>query len=171
MDKQQKFVVIVFPNGLQGRIWSTILRSQNCGVIWESPDVPLLKTLRSLHQQGDLPDLLIVDTRLHYLQPWHLCRWCQKNNLNLKILLINGTQPHILPTERQWAITQGATDLLPRICRNSLMSTAATNLRRTLDLLDVQPFNQQAFVGSLLQMGLGAQTNVAINHRIPCEKI
>lgn len=171
MNKQQKFVVIVFPNGLQGRIWSTILRSQNCGVIWESPDVPLPETLKSLHQQGDLPDLLIIDTRLHHLRPWHLCRWCRQNNLNTKVLLVNGAQPHISPAERQWAITQGSADLLPRICRNSLMSGAAANLRRALDLLNIQPFSQQSFIGSLLQMGLGSQPNVTINHRVPCEKI
>ncbi len=148
MDEQQKFVVIVFPSGLQGRIWSTILRSQNCGVIWESPDVPLPETLQSLHQQGGLPDLLIIDIRLYRLQPWHLCRWCRQHNLDTKVLLVNGAQPRILATERQWALAQGAADLLPRICRDSLMSGAAANLRRALDVLNIEPFSQQSFIGS-----------------------
>lgn len=169
MDEPKKFIVIVFPTGLQGRIWSTILRSQMFGVIWESPDVPLPRTLQSLHRRGSLPDLLIVDTRLHHLQPLHLCRWCQQNNLNIKILLVNGHQPHILASERQWAITQGAADLLPRVCREALISTASANLRRTLDLLKIQPFDQHAFVTSLLQMGLSTYPNAALNRRVPCK--
>ena len=92
----EKFVVIVFPNGLQGQIWSTILRSQQLSVIWESPDVLLPHTLKALQQQQTLPDLLILDTRLHHLQPLHLCRWSQKHNLNVEILLVNGMQSHIL---------------------------------------------------------------------------
>ena len=169
MDEQKKFIVIVFPIGLQGRIWSTILRSQMFGVIWESPDVPLPKTLRSLHQQGTLPDLLVVDTRLYHLQPLHLCRWCQQNNLKVKVLLVNGHQPHIMMSERQWAMAQGAADLLPRIDRDTLISSASTNLRRTLDLLKVQPFNQQAFVTSLLQMGLNTYPNASLHRRAPCK--
>lgn len=155
----EKFVVIVFPNGVQGRIWSTILRSQEASVIWESPDISLPQTLKGLHQKHSLPDLLILDTRLHHLQPLHLCRWRQKYGLDTQILLVNGSQPHILAAERRWARSQGAADLLPRICRQSLISGAATNLRRTLDILKIVPFDQQAFVRGLLKMGLDSSLN------------
>lgn len=158
MNEPTKFTVMVFPNGLQGRLWSTILGSQSISTIWESPDVPLLKTLQASHRQAILPDLLILDTRLHHLQPLHLCRWCHKNALDLDVLLVNGAQSSILTAERQWAMMQGAADLLPRICRDSLMSTAAANLRRTLDLLDVQSLNQNALVSSLLKIGLNPQS-------------
>lgn len=156
---QEKFVVIVFPNGLQGRIWSTILRSQSLSVIWESPDVVLPRTLSTLHDQSSLPDLLIIDTRLRHLQPFHICRWSQEHCPELNILLVNGAQPRILEPERKWAMAQSAADLLPRICRDSLISNAAANLRRALDLMDVLPFNQQSFIGDLLKMGLRSQSH------------
>ena len=148
----EKFVVIVFPNGLQGQIWSTMLRSQRLSVIWESPDVLLPHTLKALQQQQTLPDLLILDTRLHHLQPLHLCRWSQKHNLNVEILLVNGMQSHILAAERKWALSQGAADLLPRICQKSLISGAATNLRKALDLLEVLHYDQHALIRSLLRI-------------------
>ena len=148
----EKFVVIVFPNGLQGHIWSTILRSQQLSVIWESPDVLLPHTLKALQQQQTLPDLLILDTRLHHLQPLQLCRWSQKHNLNIEILLVNGMQPHILAAERKWALSQGAADLLPRISQKSLISGAATNLRKALDLLEVLHYDQHALIRSLLRI-------------------
>lgn len=148
----EKFVVIVFPNGLQGQIWSTILRSQHLSVIWESPDVLLPHTLKTLQQQQTLPDLLIVDTRLHHLQPLHLCRWSQKHDLDVEILLVNGMQAHILAAERKWALSQGAADLLPRICQKSLISGAATNLRKVLDLLGILHYDQHALIRSLLRI-------------------
>jgi CheY-like chemotaxis protein len=150
----EKFVVIVFPNGLQGQIWSAILRSQKLSVIWESPDVPLPHILKDLHQQQELPDLLIIDTRLHHLQPLQLCRWCRRHRIDINILLVNGFQPTILKTERQWAVAQGAIDLLPRITQHSLVSGAAKNLQRTLDILEIASCNQEALIRSLLSMGL-----------------
>ncbi len=159
MKSQEKFVVIVFPHGLQGRIWATILRSQSLSVIWESPDVVLPRTLKTLHERGSVPDLLIIDTRLRHLQPFHICRWCQTHCPELNVLLVNGAQPRIVPTERQWAMAQGAADLLPRIRQNALISNAAANLRRALDLLDILPLDQQAFISTLLKMGLRSQSH------------
>ncbi|MGP1386301.1 MAG: hypothetical protein ACTS2F_22265 [Thainema sp.] len=159
MESQGKFVVIVFPHGLQGKIWSTILRSQSLSVIWESPDVSLPRTLKTLHEQNSVPDLLIIDTRLRHLQPFHICRWCQAYCPEVNVLLVNGAQPRILATERQWAIAQGAADLLPRICQDALISNAAANLRCALDLLSIQPFEQQEFISTLLKMGLKSQSH------------
>ncbi|MGD1858809.1 MAG: hypothetical protein ACFB0E_02425 [Leptolyngbyaceae cyanobacterium] len=151
----EKLVVIVFPNGLQGQIWAAILRSQNLSVIWESPDVVLPQILKNLHERQALPDLLILDTRLHHLQPYRLCRWRQRHRLDTQILLVNGAQLQIIPAERQWALTQAAVDLLPRISKQALVSGAATNLRHVLDVLNVRSCNQQAMVRALLRMGLG----------------
>lgn len=154
----EKFVVIVFPNGLQGQIWAAILRSQNLSVIWESPDVALPQILKTLHEQQALPDLLILDTRLHHLQPYRLCRWCQRQRFATQILLVNGAQPQILPAERQWARAQAAADLLPRIAKQALVSGAASNLQHVLDILGARSCNQRAMVKALLRMGLGMPT-------------
>ncbi|MEM1308812.1 MAG: hypothetical protein AAGF98_04800 [Cyanobacteria bacterium P01_H01_bin.153] len=164
-----KFVVLVFPNGLQGQIWSAILRSQHLSVIWESPDVSLPKALKALHQKRALPDLIVLDTRLHHLQPLQLCRWRQKHNLDTQILLVNGVQPQIVGAERQWALTQGAADLLPRICKNSLVSGASTNLRRALDVLEITSCNHQTLIKALLQLGLA--TSPRCDRSAPSSKL
>mgnify|MGYP001794009321 FL=1 len=153
-NRVEKFVVMVFPNGLQGQIWSAILRSQNLSVLWESPDVSLPKALKALHHKRALPDLIVVDTRLHHLQPLQLCRWQQKHHLATKILLVNGVQPHIVNAERQWALTQGAADLLPRICKNTLVSGASANLRRVLDVLEITSCDHHTLIKALLRLGL-----------------
>jgi CheY-like chemotaxis protein len=156
MSEFQKFVIIVFPLGLQGKIWTTILRSQNVSVIWESPDVHIVETLQQLHRQGrPLPDLLIIDTRLRGLNPYALCRWCRHHCPTINVVLINGAQSHILPSEQQWARCQGAADLLPRFQRDSLISSAITSLRQVLDLLGGLPLDQRALVSTLLKLGFG----------------
>ncbi|MBD0334507.1 MAG: response regulator [Cyanobacteria bacterium Co-bin13] len=156
MTEFQKFVIIVFPLGLQGKIWTTILRSQNLSVIWESPDVHIVETLQQLHRQGrPLPDLLMLDTRLRGLNPYALCRWCRHHCPQTKIVLVNGAQSQILPSEQQWARCQGAADLLPCFQRDSLISSAVTGLRLVLDLLGGLPLDQGSLVSTLLKLGFG----------------
>lgn len=155
MAEPRKFVIILFPLGLQGKIWTTILRSQDLSVIWESPDVALVDTLQQLQAQGQpLPDLLLIDTRLRGLNPYGLCRWCRTHCPELKVMLVNGAQDHILPAERQWAASQGAADLLPCLRRDSLISNAISGIREVLDLLGGQPLNQRALVSALLRVGI-----------------
>lgn len=155
MAEPQKFVIILFPLGLQGKIWTTILRSQNLSVIWESPDVALIDTLQQLQAQGQpLPDLLLVDTRLRGLNPYALCRWCRTHCPGLKVMLVNGAQDHVLPAERQWAASQGAVDLLPCLRRDSLISNAISGIREVLDVLGGEPLNQRALVSALLRVGI-----------------
>lgn len=149
----EKLVVIVFPTGKQGGLWSAILRSQAISVIWESPDVQLIPTLITLKQQETLPHLLMLDTRLHRLQPYHLCRWCRDHCPEMKVVLVNGSQTHILTTERQWAISQGAANLLPRFRPDALVSSTTANLRQVLDTLEIPGLCQRSLVATLLKMG------------------
>lgn len=161
MQERQKFVVIVFPLGLQGKIWATVLRSQGISVIWESHDVSLPQTLTTLKRQDGLPDLLIVDTRLHNLQPYHLVRWTRDYCSELGVVLVNGAQTDIAPAERQWALLQGASDLLPRFKSASLVSSAVANLRKVLDLLNTMPLHQRSLVTALLKLGVGPRSQQA----------
>lgn len=144
---------MIYPVGFQGKIWQTVLRSQNIAVIWESADVGLIKSLQQLQQdESALPDLILIDTRLQSLKPYAICRWCQKHCPALKIVLVNGSQHEILASERQWAICQGAADLMPRFPIRNLISYTATRAGQVLNLLELPPLNHSALVTALLKL-------------------
>lgn len=150
MSHSQKCVIAIFPLGFQGKVWTTLLHSQNLSVIWESSDVPILKTLKRLQSKASpLPDLIMIDTRLRELRPYALCRWCQIHCPAVKVVLINGAQPQVLPSERQWALQQGAAELLPGFHQKALISQASVSMRQVLVLLET-PLSQSALVSALL---------------------
>lgn len=153
MVELPKFVIMVFPTGLQGAVWQKILRSQQVSVLWESPDVDLTASIRQLKAANfALPDLILIDTRLQTFNPYKICRWCRQNCSEIKIVLVNGAQKEILPAERQWALYQGASDLLPRFQREKLVSGAAIGVRRVLDLLNSSTLDSKALVSILLSV-------------------
>ena len=146
-----KFVLMIQPMNLQGSIWQTILRSQNISVIWEAADVNLPESLDHLKAaKVNLPDLILIDTRVQTFNPYTFCRWSREHHPQVKILLISGAQKDITPSEREWAIYQGAADLFPRFRKDSLVSGAVTRMRRVLDLLNCPAMNQGALVSALL---------------------
>lgn len=151
MADHRKFALIIQPMTRQGAIWQAILRSQQISVIWESPDVDLIDSLKHLQTaRVPLPDLLLIDTRLQTLNPYAICRWRLKHCPEVKIVLINGAQKEITPSEREWALYQGASDLLPRFQRDRLMSGAVSRVRRILDLLDCPTLDSGALVAALI---------------------
>lgn len=153
MADYPKFVLMVQPMNLQGAIWQTILRSQSLSVIWEAADVNLPNSLNHLKQAGlALPDLLLIDTRIQTFNAYAFCRWCREHYPELKIVLVNGVQKEITPSEREWAVFQGASELMPRFQRDSLVSGAVSRVRRILDLLDCPSMNQGTLVSALLSI-------------------
>jgi CheY-like chemotaxis protein len=151
MADYPKFVLMVQPMSRQGAIWQAILRSQQISVIWESPDVDLLESLGNLRASGlALPDLLLIDTRMQAINPYTICRWCRKNCPEVKVVLVNGAQREISRSERDWALHQGAADLLPRFQRERLVSGAVAKVRRILDLLNCSTLDSGALVTALL---------------------
>lgn len=142
---------MVQPTSRQGIIWQAILRSQDISVIWESGDVNLAESLRQLQSNNAaLPHLLMLDTRLQRLNPYAVCRWCRQHCPEVKVVLVNGAQREISLAERDWAMLQGAADLLPRFRRESLVSGAVTRMRRILDLLNISGLDSSALVAALL---------------------
>ncbi|HEY9627105.1 MAG TPA: response regulator [Coleofasciculaceae cyanobacterium] len=153
-----KFVLMVQPMSYQGAVWQAILRSQDISVIWESPDVDLADSFSRMQAaQIALPDLLLMDTRVQKFNPYSICRWSRKSCPDLKILLINGAQKEIAPSEREWAILQGAMDLLPRFQRDRLMSGAVDRIQRALELLEAPDLNSKALVAALLKLSRGEE--------------
>jgi CheY-like chemotaxis protein len=151
MADYPKFVLMIQPMSRQGAIWQTILRSQRISVIWESADVDLPESLEHFKGVGmPPPDLILIDTRVQTLNPYAICRWCRKHCPEVKIVLINGAQKEITPSEREWALHQGAADLLPRFEREKLVSGAVARVRRILDLLDRPTLDSGSLVSALL---------------------
>ena len=146
-----KFVLMVQPMNLQGLIWQAALRSQQLSVIWEAADVDLPDSLSHLKEKRvALPDLLLIDTRIRTFNAYTFCRWNRKHCPEVKIVLISGGQPEIAPSEREWAIYQGASELLPRFRRDTLVSGTVTKVRRILDLLDCPTLHHGTLVSALL---------------------
>ncbi len=146
-----KFVLMIQPVSRQGAIWQAILRSQRISVIWEHPDVKLADSFHHLKSRKvPLPDLLLIDTRVQSLNAYSICRWCRDHYPEVKIVLVNGAQKMVTPSERQWALFQGASDLLPRFQRDRLVSGAVLKVRRILDLLDRPTLDSSALVNALI---------------------
>ncbi|WP_416670906.1 response regulator [Egbenema bharatensis] len=146
-----KFVLMIQPMNLQGSIWQSILRSQSISVIWEAADVNLADSLDHLKSADfSLPDLILIDTRVQTFNPYTFCRWCREHYPEIKIVLVNGAQREIIPSEREWAVFQGAADLFPRFRKDALVSGAVNRMRRILDLLNCPTLNQGALVSALL---------------------
>ncbi|MFE4105323.1 hypothetical protein [Almyronema epifaneia] len=163
MPQISKFVLMIYPVGFQGKIWQTVLRSQNMAVIWESADVNLVKSLQQLQQNAlPLPDLILIDTRLQSLKPYGICRWCQTHCPTLKIVLVNGAQYEILASERQWAVCQGAADLLPRFAVENLISHTANSTGKILELMDLPTLNHGSLVTALLKLRKSPQSKAVI---------
>jgi len=153
MVEVQKLVLMIQPNRLQSLIWQTVLKSQKISAIQETPDSNLSSSINELKQAGlTLPDLLLIDINQVGFNPYSFCRWCQDNHPEVKIVLTNSAQVDISPPERQWAMNQGAADLLPVFQPENLVSSVAVGIKRLLDILDYPEFDNGALVGTLLKM-------------------
>jgi CheY-like chemotaxis protein len=146
-----QFVLMIQPMSRQGALWQAILRSQRISVIWEHPDVNLSDSFKHLKSASvPLPHLLLIDTRIQAMNAYSVCRWCRDHYPEVQVVLVNGAQKEICPSEREWAICQGAADLFPRFQRDRLVSGAVTRVRRILELLDCPTLDSGALVNSLI---------------------
>ena len=153
MPDSQKLILMVQPSRLQGLIWQTVLKSQQLSVIWESPTADLADNLDQIKAAGlTLPDLLLVDMQVPELNPYAFCRWCREQYPGLKLVLTNSNQAAISLSERQWAVNQGASDLLAGFQQDNLVSGVTSSVKRVLEILDGQPLNNGALISVLLAM-------------------
>lgn len=151
MVDNARFVLMIQPMSRQGAIWQAILRSQQIGVIWEHPDVSLSDSFKHLKlAKVSLPGILLIDTRIQTLNAYSICRWCRNHYPEVRIVLVNGAQKEISSSEREWALFQGAADLLPRFQRDRLVSGAVARTRRMLELLDRSTLDSGALINALL---------------------
>lgn len=136
-------------------IWHTTLSSHNLEV-WAAPDSEnLLKLLEQKQQsQQNLPSLIISDIGIRYgggtsLLATELCKWCNENAPETKVLLINPRQSQIKEVEKRWATRRGAVDLLPKTSLDNLaiaFETVATTLG-----IEVNPDSLASVINSFKQ--------------------
>lgn len=153
MADSQKLILMIEPIRLQGLIWQAVLKSQKISVIWEAPTTNLMDNLDQLQQAGlALPDLLLIDVQAEGLQPYSFCRWCREHHPKVKMLLVNGGQSDISSAERQWAINQGAIDLLPGFQQENLVTSVTAGVKRLLESLGDQTLDNGSLISVLLTM-------------------
>lgn len=150
MASPKKVVLMTQALKHQGEIWHDILTSQGITVIWESIDSDLSAVITQMHSAGlTLPDLLLVDMGMRQLNPYTFCHDCREDFPSLKIILTVGEEKEVSTAERQWAIYQGAMDLLPGIQQSSLLPGVISCLTRILEVLEMLPIQQDALMSSL----------------------
>lgn len=144
---------MIQPSRIQGRIWKAAIRSQNLPLIWEADDFPIQ---RSLNPSNDFiylrPALLLFDMGTRGVNPYELCRWVRDHCPDTKVVLTNSTQNEVSPSERQWAINQGAVAIIPKFQRKSLIIDVTSELKKILDILECAPLDPEPLSKMLHQL-------------------
>lgn len=155
-DPSPKTVLVMQASQRQGDIWRAALKSQGIVPINLSADVDLQQVIEHRVQSGrSLPDLLLVDMTILRPNPYSFCRWCRSAYPQLKIVLTSGTRTEVPSSERQWAIHQGAVELLAAFPEENLFSKLVdivTKVRSLLDALDAYPVSQQSLASALMSI-------------------
>lgn len=153
-DTSPKMVLMIQPAHLQFAIWQEALTSQGISLIACKPEIDLQQWIAQRVQHGEsLPDLLLLDMTTVRPNPYSFCRWSRSEYPQLKIILTSGTRTEVPPSERQWAVYQGAVDLLSAFPADNLfanMVDIATKVRLVLNALDAHPISQQSLASALM---------------------
>nr|WP_275072604.1 diguanylate cyclase [Petrachloros mirabilis] len=151
----------------QGEIWREILTSQGIALTWLSAETDLPQALAQMMAAGQgLPNLLLVDMTVVKPNPYSFCRWCQQTYPGLKVILTSGNRTSVPPSERQWAIHQGSTDLIPAFPEHGMFASIIEvigRMRLVFKALNLQVIQQDRLSEALmtLQNQASKQTVVA----------
>lgn len=166
-DSSQKTVLLMQGSAYQGEIWREVLTSQNILLIGLNIDVDLQNYIESRAETGQsLPDLLLLDMTTLRPNPYSFCRWCHGQYPQLKIVLTSGARTEVPSSERQWAIYQGALDLLPAFPEESLFSnmvSISTKVRTVMKALNASPVSQQSLTSALMSIQARASSDTVLH--------
>lgn len=153
MTDSQKLVLMIQPVKLQGLIWQAVLKSQGISVIWESPQVDFIDNVRQLKKAGlALPDAILVDVGIERFNPYAFCRLCRDRYSEMQVILTNTARNEIHPSERQWAMHQGAADYLPAFQPDSLVTSVTHGVKSVLQAISAEPLENGALVSVLFSI-------------------
>jgi pSer/pThr/pTyr-binding forkhead associated (FHA) protein len=173
-DPTLKTVLLMQSSQYQADIWRAALKSQGLKMMSLSSDVNLQEMIQQQVEAGrSLPDLLLVDMTILRPNPYSFCRWCHSEYPQLKIVLTSGTRTEVPPSERQWAIHQGAVDLMAAFPEENLFSKLvdiAAKVRTLLQVLDSHPVSQQSLASALMSVqniANSQDTMIGLNNLLP----
>jgi pSer/pThr/pTyr-binding forkhead associated (FHA) protein len=149
-----KTVLITSTSEYQTQVWQAALSSQGLTVLVEPNAVELQELVNQLaaSDQG-LPDLILIDIEAQK-NAYAFCRWCREAYPQLKIVLMSGSRTEIFAVERQWAIHQGAIDLLTGFQPTRLVGTPLEIVEKIdciLKALDWRPTHRKPLMTSILE--------------------
>ncbi|NUN63460.1 hypothetical protein HCU40_01575 [Pseudanabaena biceps] len=148
MADKRKAVLMMHTDEAQGKLWQTALLTQQFDVLWESNSLNLVQYFEQCDRQN-LPDLLIMDMAIkspnsETLQSSSVCQWLSKNKVATKVVLFNPRQEKIKDIEHSWAIRRGASDVLPRLYSDNLITEVARVTALMGCTLESQPLEKIA---------------------------
>ncbi len=156
LSNTSRNVLMVQSANFQGKIWQALLIAQGISVEWKAANIEIPYFIDHLcSDTNPLPDLLLIDIEKISPNPYDFCRWCNKQQPSLKIILTCGIRTEVISAERSWAKHQGALDLLPGFSESDLMSNIVhmvSNLNCVLDALNKDPIENPAMVSMLLEL-------------------
>ena len=148
MPNSRKSVLLLQPSKFQALVWRLALSSQQISVLWGPTNTELPQIISQLDAAGiKRPDLLLVD--LEVGNAYEICQWCREYCPNIKVVLTSALQQEISPTERQWAIHQGAEELLTGFQEQKLLKSVVTKVRRVLEILNGTSPQETALIQSI----------------------
>jgi pSer/pThr/pTyr-binding forkhead associated (FHA) protein len=147
-------ITLTLPN--QAEIWRTLLSAQGLTVIISTFEGNLQQMIcEQAAAKHPLPDLLLIDIEAQPSNTYAFCRWCRSAYPKIKLLLFSATRTEIFQVERQWAMYQGAQDLLTGFREQNLVGSAieiTTKVDRALKALEWQPLQQKTLITTLLEL-------------------
>jgi two-component system, NtrC family, sensor kinase len=141
MADLQKKVLVTQLSEEQQKYWHSLLTSQGLNVLVEPASNDLIQVLENMVKTNQqLPHLLLMDigitkansTSLHARE---VCRWCTDNYPDIKVILTSPREDQVRSAGMRWATRQGAVDLLPRLYKESLV----TSITKVLEVLGIKP--------------------------------
>jgi HlyD family secretion protein len=130
MDASKKVVLVLQRSFSKTILWEIALSSNHVSVISNSPDISLSQAKELLTDRfHKSPSLTLIDSNMKNLNVIDLCNWCKRERLASKII-ITSDQDAIFPDEREYAIEQGAVDVLPRLELENLNQRLKHNLEQ-----------------------------------------
>ncbi|MGQ9866446.1 MAG: hypothetical protein ACUVSQ_09245 [Pseudanabaenaceae cyanobacterium] len=118
----------------EGRTWQAILAAQGVPTEyagdWERDPLRLLRQLEECvaHQQS-VPALLLLGMEAKapnsdVLMSGEVCIWCRRHCPEIQVVLVHPRQDTVGELQRRWALRRGAADVLPKLSRSNLLTSA-----------------------------------------------
>ncbi|NJK59507.1 MAG: hypothetical protein HC918_03600 [Oscillatoriales cyanobacterium SM2_1_8] len=138
----------------EGRIWQAILAAQGVptqyAVDWERDPFRLLRQLEEcVARQQPLPALLVLGMEAKapgsdVLMAGEVCIWCRRHCPELKVVLVHPRQDTVGELQRRWALRRGAADVLPKLSRGNLLTSAVRLMSILGGILNPEPLRHIA---------------------------